>query len=248
MFMGIKYRVNESFFEKWSPRMAYVLGYIYADGSLEDASYLRGRYLRVTSTDKIAIKKIRSWLESKHTIIHLPPRPHHKQRYMLRIGSHKIYTSLTKHGLYPNKSLTIGVPTIPRQHINAFVRGYFDGDGCVFFEKARGKKKMLIVKRLSIIFTSGSRDFLEELGIILQQTLGLKNKAVHVSQRAFQLRYSTRDTLKLFKFLYKKILPDDVVLKRKADIFFQYFIRRPSKIDNNTKSILKCLGGSMAKW
>ena len=49
--MGIKYRVNENFFEKWSPLMAYVLGYIYADGNLDDSPYMRGKYIKITSTD-----------------------------------------------------------------------------------------------------------------------------------------------------------------------------------------------------
>lgn len=33
--MGVKHKVNESFFDCWHPGMAYVLGFLYADGSLE---------------------------------------------------------------------------------------------------------------------------------------------------------------------------------------------------------------------
>ena len=40
--------------------MAYVLGFIAADGSLEDASYLRGKYLRICSSDIEIIEKIKS--------------------------------------------------------------------------------------------------------------------------------------------------------------------------------------------
>ncbi len=50
--MGIKYQINRYFFKVLSPEMAYVLGFITADGSLEDASYLRGKYLRICSSDK----------------------------------------------------------------------------------------------------------------------------------------------------------------------------------------------------
>jgi hypothetical protein len=55
--MGIKYRINEKIFKEWSPFMAYVLRYLYADGGLEDASYMRGRYVRVTSIHKSTIEK-----------------------------------------------------------------------------------------------------------------------------------------------------------------------------------------------
>lgn len=66
--MGIKYSVDETFFDNWTSEMAYVLGYIYADGSLEDASYLRGKYLRVSSAEKSNIITIRKLLKSEHTI------------------------------------------------------------------------------------------------------------------------------------------------------------------------------------
>lgn len=57
--------------------MAYVLGYLYADGSLEDASYLRGKYLRVTSSEEVNIQKIRKCLKSEHTVtVREPPMEH----------------------------------------------------------------------------------------------------------------------------------------------------------------------------
>ena len=69
--------------------MAYVLGYIYADGSLEDASYLRGKYLRFTSGDRTIVEDIKKALGSKHRIVKLPPTTKNgKDRYFLRIGDH----------------------------------------------------------------------------------------------------------------------------------------------------------------
>jgi hypothetical protein len=49
--MGIKYKVDSNFFKTWTPSMAYILGFITADGSLENAAYLRGKYLRICSSD-----------------------------------------------------------------------------------------------------------------------------------------------------------------------------------------------------
>ena len=69
IYMGVKYRVNEAFFDSWTQEMAYVLGYFYADGSLEDASYLRGKYVRVSSVEKYSILRIKKWLSSEHTIV-----------------------------------------------------------------------------------------------------------------------------------------------------------------------------------
>lgn len=241
--MGVKYRVNENFFDKWAPEMAYVLGYFYADGSLEDAYYLRGRYIRVTSVEKHIILKIRKWLDSEHTItVHPPSWPNGKQKYMLRIGSHKLYDALTGLGLYPNKSLTIKFPTtIPQKHLSDFIRGYLDGDGCVYLYIIKGKHKRFIIKKLSVIFTSGSKIFLERLNKVLKQITEIKQIRIYQGQRAFQLRYGTSDSIKLFKFLYGEAR-HDLYFKRKFNVFLNYFKLRPQTVDRDISIIIRKLG------
>ena len=61
-------------------------------------------------------------------------------------------------GLYPNKSLTITFPNetiLPKQYIYDFIRGYFDGDGCIMTSET-SKHKL----QISII---GSKSFIESL-------------------------------------------------------------------------------------
>ena len=236
--MGIKYRVNEDFFNKWNSRMAYTLGFLYADGSLEDASYLRGKYVRLTSTDKDIVFKIKKWLDSEHNVVILKDSlPNRKQRYFLRIGSHKLYDRLTELGLYPNKSLTMSFPKISGRYLNDFIRGYFDGDGCVYLELSNGKKQKIIIKKLSTIFTSGSKKFLQTLKFILKKEIEVSQNNIYNSQRAFQLRYCTSDSIKLFKFLYKNT-PKDLYFKRKFKVFVKYFKMRSSVIDKEIGNIL----------
>ena len=228
--------------------MAYVLGFFYADGNMEDASYLRGKYIRFNSTDKNLIFKIRKWLKSKHTIVQLKPIwSNGRKRYLLRIGSHKLYDSLTEKGLYPNKSLTIRFPAIPKQYLKDFTRGYFDGDGCVFLELSSGKSRKKIVKKLSIIFTSGSYDFLKKMNSELKKSIELTKDSVYKSNRSFQLRYSTADTLKLFKFMYDDF-EQDTCLPRKVRVFLQYLALRPEKVDQTIRKIIyKFKNGHVAK-
>ena len=237
--MGIKYTVNEDFFSQWTPEMAYILGYIYADGSLEDATYIRGKYMRITSVDKDSIVRIRKCLDSEHKIVELKPYGYgRKIRYLLRIGNHKLYSDLTAHGLYPNKSLTIEFPTIPKKYLCHFVRGYFDGDGGVVFERAKGRGQKLITKRLRIVFTSGSKKFLEGLMVALKDNLELGSGKVYDSHRALQIRYSTSESIKLFKFFYDSI-EGNMYFQRKFAIFRNYFQMNPKRVDGKTNSILK---------
>jgi hypothetical protein len=218
--MGIKYVVNETFFDTWSTDMAYVLGYLYADGSLEDARGIRGKYVRVTSTDRDRIEVIRSLLESKHTIVRDVRGKNHKTRFLLRIGSHYLFDALLKIGITPHKSLIMPFPTIPREHFGSFVRGYFDGDGCAHIETTHGRPK-----RLLSVFTSGSKRFLESLHEKLCEEIAVTGRGLYKhgsTPGTYQLRYSTRDSLRLFNLMYPSGLKPSLRMQRKYAIFMRY--------------------------
>ncbi|MFH0806228.1 MAG: LAGLIDADG family homing endonuclease [Candidatus Brennerbacteria bacterium] len=244
--MGIKYHVDEKFFDGWSPIMAYVLGYFYADGSMYPS--VRGKYIVVTSIDRSTILKIKKWLHSHHTVREESSTwANGKKRYILRIGNAALYEALKLRGLYPNKSLTIKIPTIPRKFLKDFVRGYFDGDGCVYLYRSAGISQLLILRKLSIIFTSGSKRFLIGLLAQLKKELPLNQKNIYRGQRSFQLRLSTGDSVSLFKFMYGGV-KSDVFLRRKYDTFSRYFKLRPQRIDGEVKAVLQFIGnGHVAK-
>jgi hypothetical protein len=240
--MGIKYAVNEDFFKKWTQGMAYTLGYLYADGSLEDASYIRGKYVRVSSVERGNIVKIKTWLQSEHTIVpKAPTSKNGKVGYLLRIGSHKLYDDLTRLGLYPNKSLIITFPKVPKKYLGHFVRGYFDGDGCVRIDMKKGRHGQPILNKLSTVFTSGSKEFLRVLAMNIREATGTNQLKVYNGNRSFMLSYVTADSVRLFKWMYGDI-KGDAYLKRKAEVYARYFQLRPQRLDRKIKSILHCLG------
>ena len=210
--------------------MAYTLGYIFADGCLQDLPKLRGKYISVISTDKETIRRLKNWMDSEHTIV---PRksthPNGKMKYLLRIGNANLYKSLEKRGLYPNKSLTIRFPKVPSHMLRYFILGYFDGDGCIALEKIKRKSGKIRTKKLGAIFTSGSPLFLQDLSEQISFAIGIKTQKVLKTWTAYQLRYSTIDSETLFQFMYKKSHKNEF-LKRKYDIFKEYLSmkKRPS--------------------
>lgn len=227
--MGIKYNVDEAFFNSWNRRMAYTLGYIYADGSMEYSPNIRGKYVRISSTDKDSIERMRGWLSSSHTITRRKSQwKNGKDLFTIRIGSHALYNSLTKHGLYPNKSLTISVPEISRKYFMDFVRGYFDGDGCVHLEKIVRRDGKVHVRKLNTIFTSGCRSFLIQLSRLLHEYIGLGEQTIIESWTAYQLRYSTKDSAILCKELYKGCKKGEY-LERKHEIYQEFLILHKKK-------------------
>ena len=200
--MGIKYKVNENFFKTWSRNSAYVLGFIYADGSLEDSPYIRGKYLRFSSTDRSLVEKIRYSLRSSHNVVAAPAYGNRKEKYTIRIGSHKIFHDLERLGLHPRKSLDMMLPHVPYRFLSDFVRGYFDGDGCISIGKAKNRPH----NKLSVIFTSGSKEFLCSLEHVLKTRCVGECKKVYDSHNSYQLSYCSVSALKILEFMYGKAI------------------------------------------
>ena len=235
--MGIKYPVDRDFFKQWNAPMAYALGFIYADGSIHRSS--RGHYLSITSIDQQTVVNFKRWFRSGHAIVKAKPTwPNGKFRFVLRIGDKEIFNDLLKLGLYPNKSLTVRIPEIPRSFVSDFIRGYFDGDGCVYLYRSSGKGQPLILRQLSAIFTSGSRLFLVDLLNLLKQRIIIRQTRVYDSHRSFQLCFKTADAVELFKFMYASARPG-LFLLRKHETFQNYFRLRPQRVDKEVKAALR---------
>lgn len=226
--MGVKHYCDESFFTTWSHGMAYVLGYLYADGNLDDVPQIRAKYMRVTSTDRDRIYLIRKLLSSQHTITKEVLGGNRMPRYILSIGSHRLYDTLTSHGLTPHKSLTMELPSVPREYFGAFVCGYFDGDGCAYVDKQKSKSRGGL-GRMTIIFTSGSKRFLEVLHDTLFKRGIVQSRGLyaHSNKRAYQLRYLNHDCAEIFQLMYDGLEMKDLCLKRKYAILSRYFKAQP---------------------
>jgi len=212
---------NENFFKKWSPEMAYVLGFFAADGNMSPHSN-GGRYIEFTSCDRELIYKTRNLLNSNHKISSRVRSINHKNAYRIQIGSVALYRDLVSLGLTPNKSLTIKFPKIPANYLSDFVRGYFDGDGCVYLRKNwakdRGKLRWVFQTR----FTSGSGDFLESLHEALQKNKICKGGYLYNKKGSCELVFSHNDGLALSRFMYDNVSAE-MYLERKYNTFQKAF-------------------------
>ncbi len=235
--MGIKHQVNEDFFKKWTPEMAYVLGYFYADGNMENVKQIRAKYIKFSSAEKNNIEKIKKWMNSSHRIVERIRDSKYKL-YSLRIGSHILYCDLEKFGLCPNKSLMMKFQIIPKKYLSHFIRGYFDGDGCVRICMKNGKKQLKIINKLCTVFTSGSKNFLVELAENINKLADTKLLKVYNGHRSYMLSYTTADSVKIFKLMYEKV-KKPLYLERKKAVYRHYFEIRPQRVDKIVKSVLQ---------
>ena len=124
-----KHPVNVDFFKKRTPIVAYVLGFIAADGNICHSG--RAHVLHIASDDKDIIEKIRPLMDYEGPI-YKKIRGNGKISYSLRICDMTIFLDLQKLNITERKSLTLQPPILNKKLVSHFIRGYFDGDGSVF--------------------------------------------------------------------------------------------------------------------
>ena len=155
---------NTHYFEKIDTyAKAYILGFIAADGALVHAK--KGPTITLTITvkyeDKAVLEFIKSEIGNSHKILEII-RPssfdntkmiHHAR---LAFSTPEIVQDVMKYGITSNKSLTIGnvIENIPIGFRDAFIIGYFDGDGSVHIENKETDHSLYINIR-------GTKPFLE---------------------------------------------------------------------------------------
>jgi intein-encoded DNA endonuclease-like protein len=204
-----KYQLNELFFDKWSPVMAYVLGFWFADGYMRQEKSYRILFI---SNDKQILEAIRNALESNH------PIRKNKEDRSLHISFHSkyLYKKLEMLGGLRGKSQRMTFPYVPQKYMRDFIRGYFDGDGSVFFVEYTRTKDGRRTRELRTNFTSGSRRFLDKVMEILYRELGLSLKKLGVFNNggSLKLGYGMKDSDALLHYMYYENF--SIGLKRKA--------------------------------
>lgn len=183
-----------------------------------------GKYIEFTSTDVEIIDHIRSLAGSAHKV-QLRDRGSSKWKiqYRLQIGSRRWFADLEKLGFTVRKSSTMTFPSVPRKYFGSFVRGYFDGDGCVYVSEGRATVSKRAKPVLQTLFTSGSRKFLIGLHSTLH-THGLEGGSLVSKNRGFELKFSRHDSVALYKIMYHNAEESQKYLARKR-IKLEYGLR-----------------------
>lgn len=200
---GKKYTLNESFFNEWSPDMAWVLGFIYADGCLHGDGLVS-----ISQKEKQPLEEILKLLNANS------PIEQYKRTgvFYIRIYSINLIKTLRLIGLKERKSLDIEFPEIPDEYFWDFVRGYFDGDGSFYYRKN---------KYLYLSF-AGCNKFITQLNNLISIHLNIPVRNIdHHKPLTAQLQYFPQDiVLSIGNHLYKNSHAPK--LNRKFDKFIQW--------------------------
>jgi hypothetical protein len=147
--MGRKYEINENYFQNIdSEAKAYILGYLFADGCIRKCVGNRqdSLYIGVQEKDRLICDLISKEIspENPVRIVHAPSmiKAGHQPQARWRCSSNKISDDLKNLGMNYRKSQTgMTFPSLDSSLIHHFIRGFFDGDGCISVNEVKNRYK-----------------------------------------------------------------------------------------------------------
>jgi len=115
------------FFKRWSPDVAYILGFIVADGNVRDNAVR----IIISNVDIDVLNYIKEVTKCRTDIT-----KYKNGMVGLDFNSRLLSKYLTEIGIPPCKTGREIIPIgLPIEFINHFIRGVFDGDGWILFNK-----------------------------------------------------------------------------------------------------------------
>jgi intein-encoded DNA endonuclease-like protein len=220
--MPIKKEFDKTFFKKWSPDMAYILGFLFADGNIIKTKR-NTHFVALYTADYHLLFSMRRRMGSDHKISERTSDT--GSVYVVQIGSRELFDDLIRLGLTPNKARRMQLPKIPKKYVGDFVRGYFDGDGCIWSGLTHAQRRRQ-TDALLLSFTSASHYFLSGL-LDLLKARGILGGSLFRSKKGnfSRLSFSTLDSLKIYKIMYNE--PTELFLPRKKLVFENFIQMRP---------------------
>lgn len=206
-----KYKFNEDYFETIDTEdKAYFLGFIVADGSVHNIQ----NNLQITQKEPDILYEFKKYIEFEGPILKRKTR----NVFDIKMSSSKTKNDLLKLGIHSNKTMVVKYPKIEEHLQNHFMRGVFDGDGCISIHHDKRDNS----NRGQVNICSGSVDFINEYVDNMVKLCGVKRNTIRCPKNTYYVIDwgGLSDVENLYKFLYENAT---VFLKRKKETFDKAF-------------------------
>ena len=230
-------RVQEDIFDNIdTEEKAYWLGFLYADGNISKDRHKIEINLSAKDVDHMI--KFKEFLKLENEIRICKNYGRGDLQCRLSFRNSRIWNNLNNKGCVPCKSLILTFPDINifsnKNLVYDFIRGYVDGDGCLYMYKTRNTINTEVNLVGTESFLNGVKQFLGISGTI-------RNKSTrNYINRAYQLQYSTANARKVARLLYEN---STIYLDRKYNKFLEFCQieensskRKSSKISRNLEN------------
>ncbi len=169
------------------------MGLIASDGCLQKD----GRHIDLTSVDIEQLENFRLAL-GREVNITAKGTDHKVPAYRIQFSDVALYDFLVQAGLMPAKSHILGEIYVPDEYYFDFLRGVFDGDGCVRgFKDIRWPNSHMFY----VEFASASPTFIQFLQHNNSRLAQTTKGSIHPG-RALTLSYAKKDSIKLAIAMY----------------------------------------------
>lgn len=213
-----------------TPNKAYILGLLFADG----CNYVdhNAIHLHLQEEDVDILTKIRDEIHYQGPLRFNPRHEknnNHKNVWELVINDKHMSEALVEKGMVQAKSLIVTFPTcVPNNLLRHFVRGYFDGDGCLWFDEKRNKCQTQ---------TCGTRDVcgrIKELMEILGCDCFITHPSYCKDNTVLVRTAANKSSYKFLSWMYDDLRAEDIRMERKYQKYLEFKERYNYK--GNTKS------------
>jgi len=211
-----RYTVNDEYFENIdTEEKAYWLGFLFADGYIRDRNHGKSLEMKLGIKDKNHLELFRKCIKSTHNITESFNKVKYKDGYSishlcwLAIYSDKLVESIKKQGVHSRKTFTIQPPlNVPKKLLRHFIRGYFDGDGCICFNRK--------TKRGVVGIVSASPNFKKFLIEFILKECNVPT----IYEGNIEIQIQTKfGIVNFLSYIYKN---SKIYLKRKKDIYDEF--------------------------
>lgn len=196
---------------------AYILGYLVADGSIEESirkdrpsKLVRLRFGCITEDDEI-IKLIQQEIAPDNKLRYYQPKaPNRKQVTILQICDKELINDLrTLYNIQPRKTYLsdFEFPNIPKQFERDFIRGFVDGDGSI------GRHHFSMICNSKKFATQIRDKFLKEIPEL--KSYIYKENRKYTDYWSLHFSMNLQVAPKMYKYLYDGAT---VFLKRKESV------------------------------
>jgi len=241
--------INHEFFNKIeTEEQAYIIGFYLADGYLDETNHRV--IFNINENDVEILERIKKLISPNQNIYKASSRPN-KNGYIskplvgIRINSKQLTADLIKHGIGSRKTYNsnIDLSFIPDNLMIHFIRGYFDGDGTVYFKRVKKKigNKTYITENCNWSIISHCSNHLYQIQDFLLKKHGIKANILEDSKGNFLISINRKDDfMKMRNVLYDNA---HISLTRKKDkyeniVFTNTPLKRKVKLIENEKEIV----------
>ena len=209
--------INHNYFDVLTLENVYYLGFLAADGTVRP--HRNEIKVSLSSIDKDFLIEFKNNLKSEREIKDYITSNGFEVSELL-FSSQKIKEELSKYSIVPNKTeLGISFKNIPEKFRLAFIKGFFDGDGCFTYNQ--------YTKQCSVKFTSHTKDILEEINEYFGNKGSYHQK--NYNGICYDLSFSTLPSIEIMKKFYEIDTPCLIRKKEKFNDYLNLRIEITSK-------------------